>query len=369
MELFTDRLVADLDRMPGARHSFLKQICAPDACDVRARLQAQIDQLGAPMDERAVELLSSLDNRRFFQGFAEVATLGALRATGWEAAALHRPGPRIEVRRAGSPPWMLSVLAFLHQTRPGGEEDTRQRLVDALARVQSRQRFAVLIRRWLPHDFDPDPVRRAIELWLGQVQGGQWDGRYAAYDDEHISLEFCLTGERARARQSPVAMVLGPFFAHRTLEVLEPRVVQELDRHRAAAQRNQPLVLACVSDQPWALNEGYVRDFLYGRARRMQTGEGVTEVEFAGAPSVCVFRDPLYDAIAGVLFVDRRPAAPTRVRARAMLNPWARQPLTPADLGVRAFAEDPARTAAARAAGTPDARVLVWQDGASEIDL
>jgi hypothetical protein len=369
MELFTDRLVADLDGMSGARHSFLKQICAPDASDVRARLQAQVDRLDAPMHERAVELLSSLDNRRFFQGFGEVATLAALRPAGWDPAALHRPGPRIELRRAGSSPVLLSVLAFLHQTRPGGEEETRQRLVDALSRVSSRQRFAVLVRRWLPHDFNPEPVRRAIDLWLGQVQSGQWDGRYAAYDDDHISLEFCLTGERAKARQSPVAMVMGPFFAHRTLEVLEPRVVQELDRHRAGQQRAQPLLLACVSDQPWALHGGYVRDFLYGRARRMQAGGGTTEVEFAGPPSVCLFRDPLYDAIAGVIFVDRRPAAPTRVRVRAMLNPWARVPLTPRDLGLRCLAEDPARSAVARAAGTPDARVLVWQDGAAEIDL
>jgi hypothetical protein len=378
MELFPERLVSDLERMPGASHSYLKQLCAADGASVRAGLDAVVTRLGPPMEERAVELLHSLDNRRFFQGFSEVATLAALDGAGWSVRGLHRPGPRIEVVRPGGTPLLVSVLAFLHQTRPGGEEETRKRLIDALSRVASRQRFAVLVRRWLPHDFDPEPVRRAIELWLGQVAGGQWDGRYAAYEDEHIALEFCLTGERARSRESPVALTLGPFFAHRTLEVLEPRVVQELDRHGASPQRQEPLLLACVADQPWALNEGYLRDFLYGRARRISREDGVREVEFGGSGSVCVFRDPLYAAVAGVMLLDRRPATPTAVRARAWLNPWSTCRLTPADLGVPCFAEAPAATAAARArprigaeaaaegpglVDDPTLRVMRWHDG------
>ncbi|MFN7144151.1 MAG: hypothetical protein ACK4YP_10265 [Myxococcota bacterium] len=374
MELFPERLVSDLERLPGAGHSYLKQLCAPDGSVLRAGLERVVGRLGEPVQTRAGELLNSLENRRFFQGFAEVATLAALEPAGWRATGLHRPGPRIELGRPNGPPVLLSVLAFLHQTRPGGEEETKRRLVEALNRVSARLRFAVLVRRWLPHDFNPEPVRRAIDLWLGQVQNGQWEGRYAAYEDDHISLEFCLTGERATARQSPVALVLGPFFAHRSLEVLEPRVVTELDRHLASPQRGLPLLLACVADQPWALNEGYLRDFLYGRARRISDEDGVREVEFGGSASVCVFRDPLYASVAGLLLVDRKPAAASDVGVRALLNPWATTRLTPADLGVRCFAEDPVATAAARArppiggdAAAPDAatslRVLRWFEG------
>jgi hypothetical protein len=295
------------------------------------------------------ELLGSVENRRFFQGYAEVSALAALEPSGWRATALHRPGPRIELTRSASSPVMLSVLAFLHQTRPGGEEETRRRLVEALARVSSRQRFAVLVRRWLPHDFNPEPIRRAIDLWLSQVSSGQWEGRYAAYEDENISLEFCLTGERAKARQSPVALTLGPFYAHRTLEVLEPRVVQELDRHVASAERGVPLLVACVADQAWSVNQGYLRDFLYGRARRIGREDGVSEVEFSGSGSVCVFRDPLYANVSGLVLLDRRPAVSLAMGVRAWLNPWATRRLTPADVGFRCFAEDPERTDAARA--------------------
>jgi len=375
MELFPERLISDLERLPGAGHSYLKQVCEPDGFTLRAGLAHAVDRLGEPMRARAGELLNSLENRRFFQGFAEVAAIAALAPAGWRAGELHRPGPRIELTRDGGGPVLLSVLAFLHQTRPGGEDETRRRLLESLGRVTSRQRFAVLIRRWLPHDFNPEPVRRAIDLWLGQVQSGQWEGRYAAYEDDYISLEFCLTGERARPRQSPVALTLGPFFAHRSLEVLEPRVVQELDRHLASPQRATPVLLACVADQPWALNQGYLRDFLYGRARRIQRMEGASEVEFGGSGSVCVFRDPLYAGVAGLLLVDRNPAAPTEIHVRALLNPWSTARLTPADVGVRCFAEDPAATAAARAlpplggdASAPDAvsavRVVRWYDGA-----
>ncbi len=360
--------------MPGAGHSYLKQLCAPDGTALRAGLERVVARLGDPMRDRAAELLGSVENRRFFQGFAEVSALAALEPAGWRATALHRPGPRIELARVGSPPVLLSVLAFLHQTRPGGEEETRRRLIEALARVSSRQRFAVLVRRWLPYDFNPEPVRRAIDLWLGQVANGQWEGRYAAYEDEHISLEFCLTGERARARQSPVALTLGPFYAHRTLEVLEPRVVQELDRHIASAERGLPLLVACAADQPWAVNEGYLRDFLYGRAARISREDGVREVEFNGSGSVCVFRDPLYASVAGLVLVDRRPTVSMAMGVRAWLNPWATHRLSPADIGFRCFAEDPERSAAARAlpmlggeaAADPTGaslRVMRWFDG------
>lgn len=369
MQLFPERLVADLEHLSGANHCFLKQLCGPAGSASRARLQSQVALLSPLLRERAIELLSSLDNRRFFQGFAEVSSLAALRRGGWEGVDLVRPGARIELVRPGrgsDAGLVLSVLAFLHQSRPGGEEETRKRLLDSLARVASRQRFAVLVRRWLPHDFDPEPVRQAIELWLGQVQSGQWEGRYAAYEDDRVSLEFCLTGERAKARQSPVALTIGPFYANRTLEVLEPRLVNELDRHRVSASRGEPVLVACVADQPWALTNGYVRDFLYGRPTRTHVGEGPSEWEFGGPASVSVFRDPLYSCVSGVVFLDRDPHRPVRLRARAWLNPWADVRLTPNDLGLRTFAADPSEVMS----GGGDARVLRWyEEEVTGIDL
>ncbi len=340
MRLYSERLVADLARLPGAEHSYLKQLCAGDGAPVRAALARAVGAIGSPFDTRAIELLSSLDNRRFFQGFAETVALRLLGDDGWKLRNISGPGPRLEVGRPGEQDFVLTVLAFLHQTRPGGDEQTRRRLEAGLARVASRHRFVVLIRRWLPHDLDVEPVRRAIEMWLGQVQTGTWEGRYAAYEDERVALEFCLTGERAKGGESALALVLGPFAAHRAMEVVEPRVVRELDRHAAGAARSVPQVVACVSDQPWSINDGYLRDFLYGRPSATMATAGVSQWTFDANSGPCAFRDPLYSAFSALLLVDREPSRPTLLRVRAFLNPWATAQLSPADLGMRCFARD-----------------------------
>ena len=351
MRLFSERTVADVERLPGADHSYLKQLCAPEGLALRDGLRSAVHQLGGPFETRATELLSSLDNRKFFQGFAETCALSTLHASGWSVRQLHGKGPRLMVGRLSGPTYALSVLAFLQQTRPGGDEASRQRLLEGLNRVASRQRFVVLIRRWLPHDFAVDPLRRAVEMWLSQVQSGSWEGRYAAYEDDHVSLEFGLTGERATGRQTPVALILGPFAAHRTMEVIEPRVVRELDGHRASTLRDQPQLIACVSDQPWSVNDGYLGDFLYGRPSCTNVGADGATYTFSGPAGPCAFRDPLYAHFAGFLMLDRRPERPLEVRARAWLNPWATHPLTPGELGIPTFARDDAAAGAEAARG------------------
>lgn len=370
MELFPERLVTDLERLPGASHTYLKQVCGPEAIDLRERLRAAVEHGSAAHHDRAVELLSSLDNRRFFQGFAELATLAAVRTTGWDLTRLSNPGPRLEVRSPSGAPWVLGVLAFLHQTRPGGEQLSAALLRAGLQRVQGKHRFSVLVRRWLPHDFDVDPVRRAIETWLAQVAANRWEGRYAAYDDDRISLEFCLTGEKVRKGDPLLAQVLGPFLANRTLEAVEPRIVRELDKHNVSALRDTPVLLACVADQPWALSQGYARDFLYGRPRAMLGGApGETVTLFSPTGSIAVFRDPPYRNVGGVLLIDRRPAQPANLRVRAWLNPWAERPLKPADIGFQCFAEDKALTTSLSATWGEPVRAMTWQGVPADLEL
>lgn len=369
MELFPDRLVTDLERLPGASHTFLKQVCAPDQASLRAGLSRAVHRMNEPLRERAADLLTSLDNRRFFQGYAEVAAVTALEGAGWEPTRLHTPGARLEVRSPMGKPWILSVLAFLHQVRPEGEAANRRALAESLGRIQGKHRFSVLIRRWLPHDFDPEPVRRAVETWLTQVAQDRWDGRYAAYEDERIALEFSLTGERVRRGDPLLAQIIGPFLANRTLEAVEPRVVRELDRHNASTLRDTPVLLACVADQPWALTEGYTRDFLYGRPRAMLRDADESVSLFAPLGSVAVFRDPPYRNVGGLLLIDGQPADRVRLRARAWLNPWADHPLRQRDVGVRAFAEDAAASSRHTAAWAEPLRALAWQGDREHLEL
>ncbi len=341
MALWSERTVSEIRRLPGADHSYLKHLCADDGESVRDGLRQMVARIGEPFTARAEDLLSSLDNRKFFQGFAETVSLSLLVRQGWSLRAIQPVGARLTLVRPDGVAFALAVSSFLHQTRPGGEAQTIRRMIEALARVTARHRFVVLIRRWPPHDFDPEPVRRALESWLAQVGTGQWEGRYAAYEDERIALEFCLTGEKTRGRQAPLAFALGPFVAHRAMEVLEPRVVRELDRHLASPESALPLLVAAVSDQPWSINPGYLRDFLYGRATLTQSGDDGSTWEFGGLPGPCAFRDPLYDGVSGLLLVDREPTRPLEVRAQALLNPWARVGVAPAEVGIRAFGAVP----------------------------
>ncbi|MSP54606.1 MAG: hypothetical protein EXR69_03230 [Myxococcales bacterium] len=345
-------------------------MCGPDAVDVRNRLRSVVAKGSDLHRDRAVELLSSLDNKRFFQGFAEVVTLAALQDAGWALTRMQHPGPSLEMKSPAGRPWTIGVLAFLHQTRPGGEESSREMLATALKGVSGKHRFIVLIRRWLPHDFDVAPVRRAIEAWLTQVARDRWEGRYAAYDDDRISLEFCLTGEKVRRGEPLLAMVIGPFLANRTLEAIEPRVVRELDRHNAGPLRDTPMLLVCGADQPWALSPGYARDFLYGRPRAILGGApGETVTLFSPTGSIAVFRDPTYRNVGGVVLLDRNPAGAPVVNIRAWLNPWAERPSTPSEIGFKCFAEDKVASSVLSSAWHEPLRAMTWQGDRASMEI
>ena len=322
---FPDSLLEDLRRMPGANHSFVKQLSAAEGAGVRALLDRAIGHVGAPLAERWTDVLTSLDNRRFFQGFGEAATAVALGEAGWRVPELTWPGPTLVAEAPNFRKLDVLVLSFIRQVRPGPDAEVIDRLTRALNRVGSRSRIAVLVRRWLPHDFDPEPVRRAIELWLREVDRGGWDGRYAAYDDEHVSLEFALTGGRTRPGRSVVAFTIGPFDGQRTLEILEGRLVFELDAHRMrTGGAPRPVILSAICDQRWRISNGYLRELLYGKPRSSTTGADHAGVEYTydAEYSASLFRDPLYQNVAGLLMTERAADDPAGLHTTYWSNPW-----------------------------------------------
>ena len=80
------------------------------------------------------------------------------------------------------------------------------------------------------------------------------------------------------------------------------------------------------------------------------------ERHYAGSPDVCVFRDPLYPFVSGVMMLDRDPLKALEPRMRVCLNPWASQPLRPEQVAFRSFAEDPQPRQGRQ-------RVLRWHPG------
>ena len=341
--LFSEATLDDLRRVPGSSHSFARHLAEPDGEAIREWLEAATADAPAAARARWCEVLTSLDNRRFFQGFAEVATTAHLSNAGWTLDDLQWPGPGLSMVHRDGRQLEVLVLSFIRQVRPGPDAAMTARLRRALDRVGSRSRIAVLVRRWLPHDFDPEPVRRAIDLWLREVDRGGWDGRYAAYDDDHVSLEFALTGEKAEEDQPVVAFVLGPFEAQRTLEAVEQRVVAELDRSRLQnGPSDRPTVVALVGDQPFRISEGYLREFFFGKPTFQITDPDRPGLElwYGQRDSPCLFRDPHSGHVAGVLKLERPDPTAAAVDARAWLNPWSHVDLSPADVGAPSVHRD-----------------------------
>lgn len=337
MQLFSPSIIEDVRRIPGARHSFLRQIAETEGSSARQFLSEQASLATPGVAQRWEELLHSLDNRRFVQGLGEVAAHAVLKGSGWEVMRTEAPGPILVFADPNGVEVDVSVLSFIRQLRPLADRAIIENLVRCLDRLTSRSRVAVVVRRWLPHDFDPEPVRRAIDMWLQEVDRGGWEGRYAAYDDDDISLEFALTGRRAQPGEGVVAFTLGPLDALRTLESVQSVLSAELERWRHA-RSNRPLLAVCASNLPWNLPRGYVRELLLGKPVSMTTGEEGLQLHYGIEQSPSILRDPLQADVQGIAFVEFDVRPDQRVDGRAYLNPWARNRRSPSHFAIPTLA-------------------------------
>ncbi|MCB9742694.1 MAG: hypothetical protein H6741_20510 [Alphaproteobacteria bacterium] len=343
MQLFDDQTLRELGSLPGASHSFFKQLCLPSAGPLRARMTEAVDALPGWMAERVRARMRSADNRRFFQGYGELAAARLLQRAGWTLQGADELERVLHVVRPDGEAINVMVLSFLHASRPDLDEAAVKRLRTALSRVSSRMRFAVFVRKWLPPNFNPEPVRQAVDIWLREVEAGRWEGRFAAYEDESVVLEFGVTGKKVGLGESPVIMTLGPFISGRVVGTLERRVIGELDRYRVGKRGLDPVMVMTVSDQPWRTSRGYMREFLYGKPRWMATGDAVDGAAWEAAMSEdrepCLFKDPLYRTVSGVVMLERDVADPLRLGGWACSNPLAYYPLSVGELPLRIVAE------------------------------
>jgi hypothetical protein len=342
MRLFSDPFVEKIRAMPDECSSFLGELCSPSAERVRSLLDKALTSLRPELATGISARMSSLDNRRFFQGFAELATAQVLEQAGWDVQVGDGQHAALRVSRNGGVPVNVMVLAFIQPHDPQMDPATIERLRQALARVRSDLRFSVFVRRWLPTGFNPEPVRQAVDLWLQEVEAGRWEGHFAGYEDAGVSLEFSLSGERADESQSPVVMVLGPFLTGRSVQRLEHSLVRRLDRYRMSSFGNQPLLVATVANRPWALSRGYVREFLYGKPRWVATDKAA-KVPWKACLSLerdpCVFKDEHYQTVAGLLMLERDPLQAAGLQGRAYANPFAEHVLQVDDLPFPVLAE------------------------------
>ncbi|MED5371954.1 MAG: hypothetical protein VX899_13130 [Myxococcota bacterium] len=362
-QLFTPNLLRDLRGMPGAGHSFVKQLAGNGALETRLRgeLQRALDELPAGLRQDLTDGLSSLSNPRFFQAFAKLSTARVLQMGGWELD--HRDA--LYARRPGGDAVRVMVVGFLSATDPELDGARIKQLEQSLSRISARTRFVVSVRRWLPQGFDPEPVRQAVELWLREVEAGRWKTRFAAYEDEAVSLEFGLVGgleapRRVRGEQSAPLFSIGPFTGEAAMSAIESRVVRELDRLSVAPEGHHPVLLSVVGDQPWRIPPGTLRAFFYGKPRWIQTtwepGLPGWEACLSRETEPCLYKDPLYAKVVGTLLLHRPQRDQLLVSGETWSNPFSKAPLQAQELplpAVAAYSHEDERPILRRFPGEP----------------
>lgn len=349
MDLFSPAALQKLmtevmPKQPDVDHAFLQHLISPKSVQIRSRLSAMVQAASPILRDRWTQSLRSPDIRRFFQGYSEVTAGAFLQQAGWTLTGLSDPGPCIRVERQRENGEIvqarLMVLAFLHSTQAALKGRALSRLVSLLDNAETASRISILVRKWKAHKFDPLPIRRAIEHWLGEVKKGNQKGRYAHFENEHISLEFCLTAKKHRTSGGTVIFAIGPLDGLRTIEIVESRLVYELDRQGFNSADPTPLITCLSTNSVWPLSPGFLRGFLYGRPTSHLINGLPHREEFGFGQDVgpALFRDPLYQCVGATMVLEQAPnRGPC---ARTYLNPWAMQALLPTDTACTAFGLD-----------------------------
>jgi len=340
MQLFSDALLNTLSNQGGADDSILTRMAGGPERNVLQHLNTLFDSAGEAVQDRWVESLRSTDNRRFFQGFGEAISAAFMARAGWNVVDICSPRPCVILRHPDGRELRIVTLAFLKTPPRLAELEAKKTLARVVNRADSDHRITILVRKWEPHDFDPEPVRRCVDIWIDALRKGDWKGRYATYEDDHIHLEFARTEEPAKPGEGAVSFLLAPTNGLHTMEVVETRLVYELDNILNKAPQDANILVSLVTNTVWGLPPGLVRSLFYGRPV-WSVADGDPDNRKFGfqlSEDAALFQDPRYSPVSGVLVVDQpKGLGPC---GRAYSNPWASHPISSPDLACACFGQE-----------------------------
>ena len=292
------------------------------------------DSAKAPFGDR----LRSLENDEFFQAFGELAVHEIMRyhgirihrysasPGGWMTAASGSGGSSTE--------FGLAVLSDLPEVQVRGSMSVFRHLIRELNQIQHHYYFSVYLKRWLPYDFDPRPIKRALEVWLGSLDEGSWHGKYAEYRDDNIHLEFSILDKLNEERRDLVRFRISPLRTPQALERIVDCVDRLMESARASGIGGQPLVASVFSNEDWALPEMFTLDHFYGKpdysfnwSTHGGRHERVRTVQQASS-KYGIFSDDKYRDLSAIVMTDKEWDRDKVVFSlRVLHNPWAENPL------------------------------------------
>ncbi len=343
MTLFNNELRQEMAGLPRPHPSFLVSLLTREEPAIVA-FRTQIEDWWANLADGGKEAfeprLKSLENDEFFQAFGELAVHEILRyhdirvrdysgkPGGWMTA----------VTGEGEDEFGLGVLAYLPEVQIRGSMSVYRHLVRELNQIHHHYYFSVYLKRWLPYDFDPRPIKRALEVWLDSLDDGSWHGKYAEYRDDNIHLEFSILDKLNEDRRNLVRFRISPLRAPEVLDqvvVLADKLLETADENEA--MKDKPLVATVFSNEDWSLPEMFLQDFLYGKpdynfnwtthGGRSERLKAMTQT----SSKYGVFSLEKYQRLSALVLADKEWERDKVVFSlRVLHNPWADKPL-PAD--------------------------------------
>ncbi len=217
---------------------------------------------------------------------------------------------------------LLAPLVLQTERHPRGRPEVVHRLIRALEQGFAGRRFALAIRRPVAPDFDPEAVSRAVQLWLMAVDRGEWRGRHAIYDDDHVAVELTLLDAVPTEPGRALTFLVGPSSSLERLGVLDGHLQAIARLH---LDSGLPLVGVLVGDPRWGIARGYAGQLLYGTPDevRGQCGEGASLRAAYLHEGFSLFADAQFRRLAALWWLEPMPGDPLGVQGFAHENPWA----------------------------------------------
>jgi len=220
--------------------------------------------------------------------------------------------------------FLLAPLAIDMPAHPRGETEDVQRLYGALDQAFGDRRYVLYLRRAVPGGLQAEPIARAVHLWLKAIERGEWQGQHAIYEDDAVSLELTLTGERSDASRGVRSLTIGPVLALERLAEVDALIVDQATVCEESIGA-MPVVFALSAPSPWRMPRGYVEQLLYGTADWVSATSGSECGYEAGfsANGRSLFSDPSCRHVMALWWLMPDPADALGFASMAHDNPWS----------------------------------------------
>ena len=269
--LYPKELREQLQALPRPHPAFLVSLLTreePAIQTFRRQLEDWWGHIREPARPAYSERLRSLDNDTFFQSFAEVAVHEIFRYHDIQVSQYPDRSGGTMWAKAGDDAsrFGIGVQAYLPEVQIRGSLSVYRHLIRELNQIHHHYYFSVYLKRWLPYDFDPRPIKRALEVWLDSLDDGSWHGKYAEYRDDNIHLEFSILDKLNEDHRELVRFRISPLRTPEVLDRIASAVRDVADEADEDGLGDVPLVATVFSNEDWALPENFLQDYVYGKA-------------------------------------------------------------------------------------------------------